>query len=263
MIETPALIAINGMWAGLGNRMRFTLSAQAVAAAEGRNFYYSWPVGERFGPQLTDLWDFRQTRLEPSSVRHEFTEKDDLMQLRDRDTWAIRSDSVIRGDGSEQSWEELFRGLVPTLSVRRRLARTKLQLRGRPYVGVQIRASEKSHELTLEASPVSWFIDRMHDMLREEPRTLFFLSCDTPEAQQEVLASVRRVVALPMEQGYNTVGSVRKSVADLYLLARSRYLLGPHWSSFVHLAWALSDRRQPLETSRGFRPAGHPVKDER
>ena len=54
----PALVATSPMKNGLGNRMQLVLSAQAIADAEGRTFYYHWPVGKdgrrQFGARLDD-----------------------------------------------------------------------------------------------------------------------------------------------------------------------------------------------------------------
>ena len=47
---------------------------------------------------------------------------------------------------------------------------------------------------------------------------------------------------------YNSTQAVRASVVDLYLLASSGYLLGPHFSSFIHLAEHLAGDRLVLET---------------
>lgn len=80
----PALVAENVAQPGLGNRIRFTLSAQAIAAAQGRHFYYIWPTGPQFEPALTDLWEYDQRRLPPGAVRSTLTEKEDLRGLRER-----------------------------------------------------------------------------------------------------------------------------------------------------------------------------------
>jgi hypothetical protein len=56
---------------------------------------------------------------------------------------------------------------------------------------------------------------------------------------------------------YNTVTGVRSAVSDLYLLAGSSYLLGPHYSSFVELAQFLAGAGLTLETS--MKPAVGPI----
>jgi hypothetical protein len=259
LVSRPALIAENIAQAGLGNRIRFTLSAQAIAEAEGRHFYYVWPTGPDFEPAFTDLWAYDQAELPARVVRSTLTEKDDLVALRKRDLWTVRSASELRGVSSARSWEDAFRALAPVAEVADRVGRFRAANLPGPYVGVQVRASERTHAKTLAASPVSWFIGRMREMLEVDPHTRFFLSCDSGTAQEAIRNEFPSAVALEEKGGYNTAEGVRASVVDLYLLAGSTHLLGPYWSSFVDLAWVLSGKAQPLETSRRLRPAVTPA----
>ena len=69
MKSRRSFVAVNGAWAGLGNRIRFTLSAEAIAEAAGRDFAYVWPTSPGlFEPQLTDLWDYSAPQLPSGSV---------------------------------------------------------------------------------------------------------------------------------------------------------------------------------------------------
>ena len=69
MTTSRSLVAVNGAWAGLGNRTRFTWSAQAIADAEGRDFAYVWPTRPGlFEPRLTDLWAYPAPQLPVGSV---------------------------------------------------------------------------------------------------------------------------------------------------------------------------------------------------
>ncbi|ADU47656.1 hypothetical protein [Intrasporangium calvum] len=255
-IETPAMVAVNAPWAGLGNRIRFTLSAQAVAEAEGRHFYYSWHVGSHFGAALTDLWQYEAVRVPAEGMPADLTEADDLTSLRDRDLWCVRSGSAIRGDGTEREWSEIFASLQPVAELAERISRFRREFLPGPYVGVQIRVNEKTHAKTLAASPVSWFTTRMREMITDQPETRFFLSCDEPEVQSAILSEFPMTVALGDKGQYNTFEGIRSSVVDLHLLAGARHLLGPYWSSFVEMAWLHSGRQQALETSRSLRRAG-------
>lgn len=245
-----SLIAVNVPWAGLGNRLRFTLSAQAVAQAEGRDFAYAWCAGPKFEPDLTELWDFgaRQVPEQPADL----TEKDDLTALRHEPGWVVRSASVVKGDGTERRWEDALRDLTPTPAIRSAVDRVSITA---PFVGVQVRANDLTHERTREASPPEWFIGRMRDFLEADPDARFFLSCDDERTQDRIRSEVPNVTALDDKGGYNTRQGVAAAVVDLHLLARSTHILAPYWSSFAYLAYAMSGGAQPLEDAMRTRPA--------
>lgn len=246
---TRSLVAVNLPYAGLGNRLRFTLSAQAVAEAEGRAFSYVWPTSPDFDARFTDLWRFDATEI-PGKGGPYLAHTDDLTALRDEPEWVVKSASPIKGDGTERSWE----ARLAALPLAPHLADAVDQfhhdrLSGR-YVGVQIRASVKTHEKTLDASPVSWFTGRMRDLLAADPDTRFFLSCDVPDVQAAVLAEFPSAVALPVPEGYNSRAGIEKAVVDLGILKDATHLLGPYWSSFVEMAWIMGGKRVDLEDSQ-------------
>ena len=162
--------------------------------------------------------------------------------------WVIHGASALHGDGREPAWESRLQELTPVPAIDDQVQRTRTLL-PQTYVGVQIRASPASHSLTLEASPASWFIARMGELVRADPQTHFFLSCDDRATERQVRETIPNVTTQAAKGGYNTVDGVRAAVADLYLLAGSTHLLGRSWSSFVDLAWLLGGKSQVLENS--------------
>lgn len=254
-VQCPALIATNAMKLGLGNRLRFTLSCQAIAEAEKRNFYYYWPVGKEFGARFDDLWKYQEKELNAPGPQPYLTQWSsstiEITPYRDKPILSLIGSQVVKGFGNEESWESLFRNLKPVDEVSAAAERILNDIGG-DFVGVQVRAAEQAHSQTHEVSPVSWFVKRMLQMHNEaKSDTRFFLSCDDPVAQSTILSSVPNVVALRKEGGYNTREGLIESVVDLLVLAKSNYLLGPYLSSFVYLARVLSNHSQDFETSRG------------
>lgn len=255
-----ALIAYNGYDSGLGNRVRVVLGAKALAELENRRLFYVWPTGTLFGPRFTDLWNFRGHTI-PRSVSRAFApiypyhdEKLDWINDRERrrPLWQIRTGSPLQLPPEAGSWQEEFRGLVPVDAIAARVHKMHANTLGdQPYVGVMIRAHAVSHRRTVEASPVEWYVRRMRELQEVEPSTRFFLSCDVEEVQREVMRQIPNCTAQFDKGGYNSLEGVRSSIVDLYLLACSGYLLGPHFSSFVHLAEHLAGDQLTFETSMG------------
>lgn len=255
---TKSLIAYNGYDSGLGNRVRVVLGAKSLAELEGREFYFVWPTGPLFGPKMSDLWHF-SGRTVPRSVSRVLArlypygdEKLDWLtpEKRAQKIWQIRTGSPLQLPAAAKSWQEEFRALRPVEEIASTVRRLfDEDLSGTPYVGVMIRAHSVSHAKTRATSPVEWFLRRMREIREQVPGIRFFLSCDVAEVQQQVMSEIPGCVGQSDKGGYNSVAGVRAAVCDLYLLASSGYLLGPHWSSFVHLAEYLSGDALSLETA--------------
>ncbi len=256
-----SVLAVNVHNAGLGNRIRFTLSAELLARHSGRKFEYVWQVSEAFNGAMTDLWEYpescvdlqRSKEIWPTVPRGD--EKTDYFREKiDEDVWHIHSAQELPLPDGSPKWEDRFRQLVPIPEIASRIEAWKRKVPD-SYVGVQIRAHPGlTHAKTLEASPVEWYIRRMREVQERSPGQAFFVSCDVAEVQDSVIAAVPNCFALSDKGAYNSRDALQSSVVDLYLLAGAQGLLGPYWSSFVDMAWELADRRIPLETSRRLLP---------
>jgi len=254
------LLAYNGMDTGLGNRVRVILSAQILAEREDRKLLYVWPTGRAFGPRFNDLFDFSGGTAVPRSVSRLLAKRwgyDDATlrwlddAKRQRLLWQIRTGAPLELPDGSPTWGERFRELRPATDIAQRVQTLfDRELRGRAYVGVMIRAHSVSHSQTKEASPVEWFVDRMRAIRAQRPETTFYVSCDVPEVQQQVMADFGNCVGQTDKGGYNTTEGVKSSIVDLYLLAASQQLVAPHFSSFIHLAQHLGGDVIPIETSR-------------
>lgn len=258
LTRRPSLIAYNGYDVGLGNRIRVVLGSKSLAERENRRFYYVWPTGARFGPNLADLWEFRGRTLSRATSRllaKRWGYVDETLTWltdakRAERLWQIRTGSDLVLPPDCRPWQEEFRALTPSEPIAASVTRQfDEHLRGRPYVGVMIRAHAVSHVLTRETSPVEWFLERMHQIRAADPNINFFVSCDVAEVQQRVLAEVPHCYAQAEKGGYNTVEGVRASVVDLYLLAGASHLVGPYHSSFIEMAVHLSAGQLALETA--------------
>lgn len=254
----PSLIAYNGYDVGLGNRLRVVLGCKSLADLERRRFYYVWPTGPRFGPTFPELWQFDGRTVSRATSRllaRRYPYVDETLSWLDdakrrERLWQIRTGSDIELPPQARPWQAELRSLVPSHEIASSVTRQfDEQLRGAPYVGVMIRAHTVAHSKTLDASPVEWFLARMHDVRQHHPGVRFFVSCDVAEVQQRVLAEIPHCYAQHDKGGYNTVEGVRAAVCDLYLLASASHLIGPHFSSFVEMAVHLADGRVRLETS--------------
>ena len=259
-LSSQRLIVCNRYLHGLGNRIRVVLGGRVLARTEGREFAYVWPTGAKFGPRLTDLWnvDYRHVPQSLSrllSVRYPYRDDPSLSWIDDSTRmdrlWQIRTGHALALPERSGTWQQEFRSITPIPLVADRIRTFHRQhLAGAPYVGVMVRAHSASHQQTLSASPIEWYVRRMLEIRAESPEVTFFVSADVPSVGRQLAAQIGNCCLLEDKGDYNTVVGVQSSVADLYLLAASGYLLGPHYSSFVEMAQFLAGDGLVLETSR-------------
>ncbi len=244
--------------AGLGNRVRAVLSGQSLAEDANRRYFYCWPTERRiFGAAMTDLWQYEAHQMPWSLTKvlalrypQHSANLNWMAEASDARVWQIRSGQPLALPAGAMPWTERLRNLRPTDEIADRISDFfDANLRGRPYVGVMIRAHENSHAQTRAMSPISWFADRMEQIRNEVPDIAFYVSCDVPEGTKQILDQFSNAFALPGKGSYNSTISIKASVIDLYLLASSVHILGAHYSSFPELAAHLADSQIALETS--------------
>jgi hypothetical protein len=89
----------------------------------------------------------------------------------------------------------------------------------------------------------------MLEIRKDFPNVRYFLSCDDEATRATIGAAVPGVLSITKPGGFNTSQGVQDAVVDLYLLAASAYLVGPHWSSFMDMATLLGGSTLRSETS--------------
>lgn len=255
---TGRVIAVPRLRHGLGNRVRVLLSAWDLAESLGRDFRYVWPTGRPFGARLDELWhveadEVSSVRSRLLALRHPYRDATDTWReaAADDPIWQIRTAQPIELDGRIDRWHERFRRLRPVEQIEgRALDAFDDGLRGRPYIGVMVRSHAVSHQKTLEASPLEWYIERMAELHRQRPAMPFYVSADTVEAWDRVAAVFPDIHGVRDKGDYNSREALQAAVVDLYLLASSSHILGPHYSSFPEMAQYLAGSSVVLETSQ-------------
>lgn len=243
------------VYSGLGNRMRVLLSAEETADRLGMDFSFHWKKERNFTADLSDLWLYDRARV---GIMREFVFRmqatavssyQGIVEADEAKRLYISGQQPIEGESQRGSWQDRFRNLEPTAEILDRvLGFGEVALESRNAVGVMVRAHKKTHQVTKESSPPSWFISRMLEISRVNPGVIFFLSCDDRVTQEAIESAVPNVVAQSKNSKYNSSGGVKDAVVDLYLLAACSHIIGPHWSSFVEMSLALARPSTGFET---------------
>jgi hypothetical protein len=257
-LTAPSLIAVTGPFHGLGNRVRVVLGSRSLARFEGRRFFYTWTTGAQFGVRFDELWQIDDPVLPRTLARAlalRFPFRDQRLEwltneVRRERVIQIRTAHALHLPAGADPWEEELQSLRPVESVAGRVHDVfDRHLVGEPYVGVMLRSHPHSHAETLRRSPLSWYVERMRRIRDAAPGIRFFVSADTPAGQQALCDEFPGSVSLNDKGDYNSAQALRSSVVDLYLLAGSTHVLGPHFSSFPELAQKLAGPALTLETS--------------
>ncbi len=258
VVRQPSLVAVTGVYHGLGNRVRVVLGSHSLAQLEGREFFHTWHTGAEFGARFDELWQvddqvISRRTAQLLSVRYPF--RDNTLEWLDDSARAarvlqIRTPHALLLPAAAEPWEAQLQALRPVDAIGVRVIDFfGSRLAGAPYVGVMVRTHPNSHEATLRESPLDWYLGRMRDIRAERPDIQFFVSADTSEAQELIGREIPGSHALTDKGGYNTREALQSSVSDLYLLAGSTHILGPYYSSFPELAQKLAGPGLALETS--------------
>ena len=257
LISRRWVLASPKPWHGLGNRMRSVMGSRALARQHRREFAYCWPLGKHFGARLTDLWNVEDPEI-PSPVsralalRYPFRDESLtwIPAAQNQRLWQIRTAHALAFPAGVSAWEGELQDLSPADDIASRISDFRQRLLGaEPYIGVMVRTHAISHQETLAASPLDWYVERLRRLRRDHPDTRFFISADTEDGFAEISSSVPGCVGQTDKGAYNSRPALEASVADLYLLAGSVHLIGAHYSSFPELAQRLAGPDLSLETA--------------
>jgi len=206
-----------------------------------------------FEPALNELWEWSGGVRIPRALSRAagkltgYTDHD-LRDVEEQRVLQIRTGAELLLPREAGSWRDDLRALVPVPAIADAVSRFHRENFGdEPYVGVQIRAHDVSHQKTKESSPVEWFAERMRQISADRPGVRFYISSDVLEVKQQMLREFPSAVAHVVSAPYNSTEAVRAAIVDLYLLGSSSYMLGPHFSSFIEMAQFLADMQVPTD----------------
>jgi hypothetical protein len=178
---------------------------------------------------------FQQRQFDACSYGGETTER--FYNRFDFRSWATRRKVYIASCvyfyvSEDQPLFNLFKP-IPVLQQK---IDTVTQQFDEPVVGIHIRRTD--NVASIRESPTELFIKRM----KQEPEnTRFYLATDSEEEKNHLrLIFGERIISSPQQANRNTVEGMQAALVELYLLSRTRNLIGSSKSSYSETAAQLS-----------------------
>lgn len=231
---------------GLCNRLRVLLSAIAYSEVTNRQLLIDWPQDRVFGAALSDLWQHPYQEIGSFSKRillglaGGYYTHDSIHLGIKHPIACVKTVHTF----CEQEYPAPLVSYLSRLSLIEPL-QEKIEtfasqwFDGHVVVGVSIRY-HNAHAKTLAASPPEWFIQRLNEIHAQFPNVRFFLSVDCNEISQYIRSATKAVICqLPRNYHVNQTDGIQEAVCELYLLARTNYILASYWSSFANMACSM------------------------
>ena len=104
-----------------------------------------------------------------------------------------------------------------------------------------------------KASNIDVFIRKMQEIIDDDPTACFFVSADSEKSKTSIQSKfgTGRVWILEGSCDDRSVRCLHEALAELYILGRTRAILGSFWSSFSEVAGFLVGKR-PLYAGKDF-----------
>lgn len=101
--------------------------------------------------------------------------------------------------------------------------------------GIHIRRTD--HVKSIKESPTELFVQWMAQQIATEKDTLFYLATDSEEDKAELVTKFgKRIITSANKADRNSVEGMQDAVVSMYLLARTKGILGSFFSSYSEIA---------------------------
>jgi len=254
---------------GLGNRMRSTAAAIALAERMGMRLRVVWcrdaglnsrfdalfqplpsaaevveanalqafchGVARKRNLYLPGLWqrlryDLRIGEAKAAQLRQDAQAMETLMR-------PARRALTVTGVEFYPVSDELLRTLfVPAPALMQRIDELSAKLGS--AVGMHIRRTDNS--VSAQESPLTLFLAKADEWARRNPATHFYVATDSEDVKRAFQQRFPgKVLTAPQQARRDTADGVADAVVEMYALARTVYFYGSYYSSFSDIVLSL------------------------
>ncbi len=102
-------------------------------------------------------------------------------------------------------------------------------------IGVHIRRTDNAHSIAVSSTGL--FKEAMEQLIREKPRTRFYLATDCQDTKQELISQFGdRIITGEEPVDRASISGMQHALVELFALSRTGYLFRSHFSSFSRTA---------------------------
>lgn len=136
--------------------------------------------------------------------------------------------------------EKMYNSIRPIASINSSIEKQTNLFSQYKVIGIHIRRGD--HPIPTEKSPLSLFINRIHEELEINPDTKFYVASDSKEEKEKLIERFgNSIITSSKEVRRDTVEGITDALAELYILSRTTKIYGSLASSYSLLAAKLSD----------------------
>lgn len=269
----------------MGNRLRSLASAAVISAKTKRHLRVIWKSDNHCSADFYDLFDKNQTFDVYNSIdKKELSNKNiqiynymepevgakkyvNIEHNTDKHIY-VKSAYILSSKLVQESQiSEFLRNLVPSAPVRKIIDSFPDMSR---CIGVHIRNKSPKNEIKLnkneyptdgwndlmkyrKAAKAEVFISEMEAIMTKDPDTCFFVSGDNEASKTSIQKAFETSHVWVLEGSCDdrTVNCLHKALAELYILGRTKRILGSFWSSYSEVAGLLVGKR-PIYAGKDF-----------
>lgn len=263
---------------GLCNRLKCMVSALRIGEQTSRQVFLHWEKTYTMGADFSELFDSPIIKKEGNEIKgleavpcRTFEEGYGNTPCLLIDTWRFllkkgevadnfarvypEKDTPVIDLEYERVPEEVkneflpyFKKLVPADSLRKEIESFSQEKDIPNAIGIHARRTEflMNADGRGQVSTDERFFEAMENMGKDKK---FFLATDSKETEKNFIKRFgERVIVFPKKNwNKDTRRSMEEAVIDLFLLSKTRYILGTYMSTFTEVAWWLGGCKAKVE----------------
>ena len=284
-IQSKKIIATN--LGGISNRIKCLISMWKLGDRYRRELILYWPLNHTCGANFSDLFenDIKQINEEQlKTIRNKemglfgdnfLTIQNSSKKYIISGTWRflltqeeLRNNSFLNekrdygekgldfnfSDVPEEIKKEILiylKQLNPLKSIQKEINNFEKKYNLKKTIGVHIRRGDFADRKISpgRVSSDEKFIERMRELIKENFKTKFFL-CTDSKAMEDKMERIfpKKIIKFPKTSFIRTdVRATQEGLIDLFLLSKTKHILGTYRSTFNELAWWLGKCKPKIE----------------
>lgn len=284
MKETQSKKIISTNLGGISNRVKCLVSMQRLGKEYDREVLMYWSLNHTCGAKFSDLFENKVKEIDEEQLNKIEGGKiqkfgDELITIRDypKEYIATSTSGLLLTQEELSKYPELakeginlkfsnipeevkknillyLKKLKPLKSIQKDIINFQKKNNLAKMVGVHIRRGDFADRKVSpgRVSSDEKFIERMNELVRENPKTKFFLCTDSKEMEEKLeRVFPKKIIKFPKTSFIRTdIRATQEGLIDLLLLSKTPLILGTYKSTFTEMAWWFGECKARVEIMR-------------